>query len=105
MTKSGWEIEADPRHGELVIKEMELDGAKGLTTQGVDEPLQEEDVERVGWRATRFRSVAARANDLALDRPDLQFALKELCRSMSKPTEGACKKLIRLAKYLILKPG
>ena len=39
--------------------------------------------------ARSFRAVAARANYLGLDRPDLQFASKELCREMAKPTEEA----------------
>ena len=33
---------------------------------------------------TSFRGVAGRINDLAMDRSDLQFAVKELCRKMAK---------------------
>ena len=56
------------------------------------------------WRATQFRSTSARANYLALDRPDLQFAVKERCRSMSRPTKNSWTKLIRLGKYIVHKP-
>ena len=104
VTSNGWEIEADPRHGELIIKELELDKAKGLTTPGVDEPVTEDDAEITDWRATQFRSISARANYLALDRPDLQFAVKELGRSMSRPTENPWKTFIRLGKYIVHKP-
>ena len=32
-----------------------------------------------------FRALAARANYLALDRPDIQFAVKEVARRMATP--------------------
>ena len=35
--------------------------------------------------ATQCRSIAARVNYLSEDRPDLQFAAKELCRMMARP--------------------
>ena len=36
--------------------------------------------------ASRYRALAARANYIAVDRADAQFAIKELCRDMSSPT-------------------
>ena len=54
--------------------------------------------------ASEFRTLAARANYLALDRPDIQFATKELCRGMANPTVGDKRKLKRLARYLIEMP-
>ena len=39
-----------------------------------------------------------------MDRPDIQYATKEVCRSMSSPTKGDKKKLKRLARYLVDKP-
>ena len=48
--------------------------------------------------------MAARANYLSSDRGDVQFAVKELCRGMSKPTKAEIKKIRRLARYLIGKP-
>ena len=50
---------------------------------------------------TSFRALAARANYLALDRPDIAFATKELCRHFSKPTEEAVLALMRLVRYLV----
>ena len=47
-----------------------------------------------------YRAVAARANYLAADRPDLHFAAKEVCRWMSSPTEQGLKALKRLGRYL-----
>ena len=54
----------------------------------------------VGLEATRFRAVAARANYLAGNRLDIQYAVKELCRKMARPVEGDWQKLIRLGRYL-----
>ena len=50
---------------------------------------------------TRFRAIAARANFLALDRVDVQYGVKEVCRDMSAPTASSWMKLKRLARYLL----
>eukprot|EP00974_Lingulodinium_polyedra_P102353 9911601-Lingulodinium_polyedra.AAC.1 len=47
--------------------------------------------------ASLYRAGAARANYLALDRADLAFAAKELCRRMSSPTVADLVQLRRLA--------
>ena len=49
-------------------------------------------------------AVVARANYLAQDRPDIQFATKEICRSMAKPTASGMAKMKRLARYLLQHP-
>ena len=51
-----------------------------------------------------FRGAAARANDLALDRLDIAFAAKELCRRMSVPRASDRVALRRLAQYLVGTP-
>ena len=66
-----------------------------LTT---DKPLAEA-------KTTPFRAVAARANYLAADRPDRQYAAKEVCRWMAKPTELAMQDLKRFARYLVGTPS
>ena len=107
VDEEGWNYEADQRHAELIIKAMNLEGAKGVSSPGEDEkPWKEEELKELlsSHEATKYRAVAARANYLALDRPDIQFATKEVCRGMSSPTRGDVSKLRRLARYLILKP-
>ena len=52
-------------------------------------------------KATDFRAMAARANYLALDRPDISFATKELCRCFSNPNGQALEALKRVVRYLI----
>ena len=53
---------------------------------------------------TTFRALAARANYLSLDRPDIQYAAKELCRSFASPTRRDHTKLRRLVRYLLGRP-
>ena len=53
-----------------------------------------------GREVTSFRRTAARANYLSLDRADIQFAVKEICRGMANPTKGDGRKLRRLGRYL-----
>ena len=87
--ESGFELEADPRHDELIVEELGLTNAKGAATAGVDETDTEDKELLTGEDMFRYRSLAAQANHLAIDRPDLLFACKELCCQMSKPTKQA----------------
>ena len=48
-----------------------------------------------------FAAAAARANFLSLDRPDVSFSAKELCRRMSAPRVADLLALRRLARYLL----
>ena len=51
--------------------------------------------------ATAFRGVAARANFLGLDYPDLQFPVKQMSREMAKPMVGSWKRMKKIARYLV----
>ena len=64
------------------------------TAQALDDPVLEPRLH------TAFRAAAARANYLSQDRPDVQFAAKEICRWMSKPTASSWEALKRLCRYL-----
>ena len=50
--------------------------------------------------STHYRSVCARVNFLAQDRPDLQFASKFASKFMSNPTDKAMGVLKRIGRYL-----
>ena len=52
----------------------------------------------------KYRELVARANYLAQDRIDIQYATKEVCRGMCNPTKGDLKKLRRLGRYLKTNP-
>ena len=104
---AGWRLEADPRHAEFIEEQLGVGDFREAVTPGLDGADDEdrpEDIEIIGADATRFRGVAARCNYLAFDRPDIQFATKEVCREMSKPTTGSLRRLRRLGQYLKGKP-
>ena len=99
--KDGISWEPDPRHAELIVES--LGTQKNAATAGIDD-IEEDDTPLSAEATSSYRSLAARANYLAIDRPDILFATKELCRSMSRPTAQAWAKLERLGKYLRGKP-
>ena len=53
---------------------------------------------------TLYEAVVVRANHLAQYRPDIQFAVTELCRQMVSPKIGDFERLRRFARYLLGKP-
>ena len=109
----GWDnvkgitFEADPRHAEIIIKQLKLEDAKAVSTLGTKEEGRtktdcEERLEED--QASQYRAIIARCNYIFLDRPDLSLAAKELARRMAKPTKGDWSKLKRLGRYLVSKP-
>ena len=102
-TDQGVEYEADPRQGERLLEGIGLDGGcKATATPGLKPVIEvlKEDGLLSSDSHTVFRALAARANYLAQDRIDLQFAAKEACRYMSAPTESSEAALKRLGRYL-----
>ena len=90
-TEHGWEYEADQRHAEVIIQDLDMKSANPVASAGEDEnayKVEENLVELTSHDSSRYRQLAARANYLAPDRPDIQYAVKELCRKMSCPTRG-----------------
>ena len=93
--------EADPRHVERILQVCGMVSGNPSVVPGVK--LQEEDgdeEELAGEDLTRDRSVVATANFISQDRPDVRFAVKELCREMASPTCASWRKLKKLARYL-----
>ena len=106
-TPDGIQYEADQRHAELIVQQQNLGGAKAVSTPGEEvKPHEKEDNAEVLNQkdAHEYRGLAARANYLAMDRPDIQYAVKEICRSMAVPTVGAKKNMKSLGRYLVGRP-
>ena len=101
-TEDGLELEGGPRQTEKLIRECGLEGANCVSTPGLKESAAQvlEDKPLDGHLHTPYRATAARANYLAADRVDCQFAAKEICRWMSTPAQGSWNALKRLARYL-----
>ena len=105
-TENALEYEAVPRHHEIIIDELHLRGAKGVTSPGIKE-LPEEEGDNQPLRqqqTTKYRAIVARCNFLALDRGDIMFAAKECSRTMSAPCQKDWRRLKRIGRYLIHKP-
>ncbi len=122
-TASGIQCEADQRHAEILVRELGMDKAKPVSTPG-----SRDDAGKAGpagdpaWQlpkgegdnedddlldnkdATSYRGLAARANYLAQDRPDLQYAVKEIARRMARPTRRDWQLLKRLARHVVGTP-
>ena len=86
----GIKVESDQRHVEIIVKELGLEKANGVGTPGTkDKEVDEEAEEELGAEEARaFRSVAARINFLAADRPELLYSAKEVCRDMTSRQRG-----------------
>ena len=100
------EYEADPRQAERLIEECGLTGSNPMGTPGVKSTFQDHDADEGLEKSlhTPFRGSAARSNYLSADRVDLQFAGKEVCRSMSEPTKLSWKALKRIGRYFCGRP-
>jgi hypothetical protein len=104
-TDEGIFAEADPRHQEILVAQLAGD-LKSLSTPGAKDRTErsnageEDERELTEEGVSAYRSGAARANYLSLDRPDIAFATKELCRRMSCPTSKDVEALRRVARYL-----
>jgi hypothetical protein len=103
---SGISWKADPRHRKMILEHFGLNAeTKVLSRNGVkDEVDIEDEPETEALQAAEqkgFRALAARANYMAVDVPNVQFPTKEVCRDMSKPSVTAYEKIKRLARYMI----
>ena len=101
-TQNGLELEADPRHVDIVLQESGLSSGSSVTSPLVklkamdetdDEALSDED-------AARYRSLSMRIGYLSLDRPDLLRATRELAKGLQNPTRYHWSLLKRIARYL-----
>ena len=113
-TAEGLTYEADQRHAEIIVQELGLGSSKAVTTPGSRDdaakmsPLQQQEEVNsdylAGKEATKFRALTARMNYLAQDRPDLQYAVKEVARRMASPRQGDWTALKRVGRYLVGAP-
>ena len=100
-----FEIEADPRHQEILLAQMSLDGAnlKSVTTPAVK--IQEW-TPRMFTKIDRDRtwtnnSATMRASYMSINRVVMQQAVLEVARFVAEPNEGAWIMLKRLVRYLV----
>ena len=106
-SEQGLEYEADPRQGGKLLEELGLGGESSVVTVPcgkVQAPQLSADTPLLISEHTGFRAHATRANYLAADRPECQFAAKEVCRDVANPTKLSQCALKRLGRYLRGRP-
>ena len=70
----------------LVVKNTLMKKRLGARAVKAHELLENTGDVLTELQATTYRALAARVNYLSLDRPDISYASKELCRSYAQPT-------------------
>ena len=97
--------ECGSKHVDILLKEWDMEGCSPVSPPGSGEERGHEDDEDLnGVESTSYRRAAAKINYMALDRPDLSFAAKELPRGNSRPKVGDKLRLLRVLRYLRGKP-
>lgn len=99
------EYEADPRHVELLLRQLSLEGksAKPQVNPGQKVPAGSEwtlDAPLGSEETAAYRSVCMRCAYLAQDRPELQYPTKEAARVMHAPTVAGWNVLKRIGRFL-----
>ena len=101
-----FQYEADPRHVEQILRDMEMQDCRPCVSPST-RPRAGDAVDEIPLDCEQhrlYRSVVARANFLAQDRPDIRYCVKELCRRMSGPRACDMCALKRLCRYLKGRP-
>ena len=97
--------EGDPRHAEILIRELGVTGVRVKTPSTKDRQPEGDDDEPLDPdQARAYRSLAMRASYLGSDRPDIQQACRELAKGMSSPTQAHWKALKRMGRFLKHRP-
>ena len=112
-TDSGLTYEPDQRHAEMVVRDLNLENAKIVTSLGTKEDqalasvpvgisveIEDDSPLLNAEEAKLYRGVTARCNYLAQDRVDIQYACKECSRRMARPRQGDWAALKRIGRYL-----
>ncbi len=107
-TDAGIEYEADQKHVQALLDEAGMINCRPVVNPGGAQDERRRKDERAveietlldGRKAREYRRAAARLNYLALDRPDVSFAVKEVARAMASPCIGDEMRLKRVLRYL-----
>ena len=106
-TEDGIEMEADPRHVDIVCRDVGAKGAKvttPLAKETVAEAEAKDEVLNDPDAIALYRSNTMRCGYLSQDRPDLCIAVRELAKGMKEPTTRHFNHLKRMSRYLSNRP-
>ena len=89
----------DFRHVDVLIESLGLENGNTVQTPIVDDAKDENPVLLLDpEQISKYRSHVARCLFLSQDRTDITFAVNELCRKMSDPTQHSFAKFVRYLK-------
>ena len=98
------EFEADSEHVPRMLRAAGMEGCNTTVVPGSREDPVVDEEPLDGDKSRVYRSVVARANYLAQDRPDLRYTVKELCKKMSSPTSADWARMKKMCRYLAGRP-
>ncbi|CAE7805490.1 unnamed protein product [Symbiodinium sp. CCMP2592] len=94
------EMEADPRHADLVLEHLGLNNSSPVTTPLVKSTGDEDESPLSRQDAGIYRSIAMRIGYLSSDRPDMLRTVRELAKGLKEPTRYHWNLLKRAGRYL-----
>ena len=99
--KGGVVHQHDPRHVDVLVKDLGLEHGNSVQTPATPDVTEEEESEPLGQdQHHRCRSQVARCLVLSQDRADITLIVNDLCQMMSSPKQQSLAKLKGLAGYL-----
>ena len=99
--KRGIVYQHDPRHVDVLVKDLGLEHCNSVQTPATPDVTEEEKSEPLSQdQHQQYRSQAARCLLLCQDRADISFIVNDLCQKMSNPNQQSLARLKRLARYL-----
>ena len=109
VVPSGWEFEGDQRHAEVITSTLNLEASKAVATRGEDAKKEKEEELHFTLLGSAeelmFLAIGRNSNFFdARQARHIQYAVKELCRTMSAPTMGHWRQMMRLGRYVKGRP-
>ena len=97
--KRGIVYQHDPRHADVLVKDLGLEHCNSLQAMATPDVMEEEESEPLSQvQHQQYRSQVSRCLFLSQDRADFTFIVNELCQKMSSPNQQSLAKLKRLAQ-------
>ena len=91
----------DPRHVDVLVKDLGLEHGNSVQTPATHDATEEEEPEPLSQdQHSMYRSLVARCLFFSQDRAETTFIVNELCHRVSSPNQQSLASLKRLVRYL-----
>eukprot|EP00969_Alexandrium_andersonii_P167944 7424877-Alexandrium_andersonii.AAC.1 len=93
------------RYAQEIVKDLNLEEANPVLTPGTELDYQEGDDELLsGFEKEIYGRCVGKAIYMATERPEAQYAIKEMAREISNPTKRGWRALRRFGRFLLGTP-